>query len=86
MQESRVTRTWEQPEDAIVCYGEIAQIVRTQQEIYVQFYETIPSIPDSSGRVDTVRCRLRATVVLSKAHATRLGHLLLESDAAPSPQ
>lgn len=76
--DTEVRRSWEQPDDAIVCYSEVAQIIGTGQEVVLQFYETIPGAPGPSGKIETARSRLRATVIVSKPHAVNIGRLLLK--------
>ncbi len=73
----KVTRVFEQPADAIGFYCEYAQILGTGQEVTLQFYENIPGPPGPGGKVQTMRSRLRATIVLSPVHAGNMGRLLV---------
>lgn len=71
-------RVFEQPPDAMVCYADFAQIVSTGHEVILQFYESIPGPPSApGGKVQTVRTRLRASVIVSLAHARNIGQNLL---------
>lgn len=83
----RVNRVFEQPPDAVSFYSDFAQVMGTGHEVLLQFYETILGVPGPKGAPpDVVRSRLRATVVLSRAHAANLGRLLLkQSEAEPPP-
>ena len=72
-----IARLFEQPPDAVSFYADLAQVLGTGNEVVLQFYETISAPPGSSGRIDSVRSRLRATVVLNPAHALNIGQLLL---------
>jgi hypothetical protein len=71
-------RVFEQPADAISFYSDLAQVIATPNEVLLQFYETIPGPPGPDGLVQTARTRLRATVMLSRAHATRIGEIMRE--------
>ncbi len=73
-----IPRIYEQPDNAISLYSEMAQIIGTGNEIVIQFYESIPGPPDKEGKITKVTSRLRATVTISKAHAKNVGKLLLE--------
>ncbi len=64
-------RLFEQPPDAISFYSDMAQVSSTGQEVLLQFYETIPGPPGPDG-ITQVRSRLRATVIISLAHAANL--------------
>lgn len=70
-------RLFEQPPDAISLYSELAQVLGTEHEVFLQFYETIPRAPGAEGNVTEVTSRLRVTVVLSPAHALTLAKTLL---------
>lgn len=71
-------RIYEQPQEAISFYCDLGQILHTGNEIVMQFYETIPGIPDSGGNIKNVRTRLRATITLSFPHAQNIGKLLIK--------
>jgi len=71
-------RVFEQPADAISFYSDFAQVVATGNEILLQFYETIPGPPGADGLVQMVRTRLRATVIVSRPHAARIGQVIRE--------
>lgn len=71
-------RVFEQPADAISFYSDFARIADTGNEVLLQFYETIPGPPGPDGAVQMARTRLRATVMVSRQHAGRIGQLLLE--------
>jgi len=75
--ELRVARVFEQPPDALLTYSDFAQVLGTGSEVVLQFYQTIPDVPGPHGEIQSVRSRLRATIVLSPAHARNLGGLLL---------
>ena len=74
----QVARVFEQPADAITTYSDFAQVLGTGSEFVLQFYESIPEPPGPSGQVQSVRSRLRATVIVSPAHAQNIGRLLLQ--------
>lgn len=71
-------RIYEQPPDAISFYSEIGQVFATENEVVLQFYETIPGPPGPGGRITTARSRLKATVTLSLKHAANMGKLLTQ--------
>jgi len=73
-----IERVFEQPPDAISFYCEMGQVFATENEMVMQFYETIPGPPDSAGNIPRVRTRLRATVTISFPHAKNIGKLLIE--------
>ena len=82
---AKVKRVFEQPSDTISLYSDYAQVVGTGYEVVVQFYESIPGIPVSSGQPETVTTRLRATIILSRAHAANLGKSLTQFSEADPP-
>ena len=85
-QASQISRIFEQPPDATSLYSDFAQVIGTENEITLQFYETIPGAPGPGGQVQMVRTRLRVNVVISKAHALNIGQLLITNAAAkPTP-
>lgn len=71
-------REFEQPADAISFYSDFTQIVGTAGEVLLQFYETVPGPPGDDGQVEMAKTRLRATVMISRPHAERIGQLLLK--------
>ena len=73
--ELKLPRLFEQPPDAISFYSDLVQISNTGQEVLLQFYETIPGVPVPDGMAP-VRSRLRATVMMSLAHADTLERTL----------
>jgi hypothetical protein len=72
----QITRVFEQPADAVTVYADFAQVLGTGSEVILQFYETIPDVPGPSGQIQSVRSRLRTTVILAPAHARSIAHLL----------
>ena len=88
-------RIFEQPPDAISFYSDMAQVSNTGREVLLQFYETIPGPPGPDG-ITQARSRLRATVIVSLAHAANLERLLrvqrdqaagvLEAQALPAKE
>ena len=76
--ESQIRRVFEQPLDALSTYSDLTQIVGTANEIILQFYESIPGIPGQSGGPEEMTTRLKATIVMSMAHAAILCKLLME--------
>jgi len=74
----QVNRVFEQPQDAVSFYSDLAQVIGTGVEVVMQFYETIPGAPGPGGKIQMVRSRLRSTVTISKAHAANIGRLLLQ--------
>lgn len=81
--EQQIPRIFEQPPDAISFYCEMGQVIGTKNEIIVQFYDSIPGPPDSSGRPMNLRTRLRATITLSPPHARNIGKSLMEKVEEP---
>lgn len=81
----QVSRLFEQAPDAPSFYSDVAQVLGTGNEVVLQFYETIPNAPGASGRIEGVRSRLRATVILSPGHAGKMGQLLLEHAGQIAP-
>jgi hypothetical protein len=79
----QVARIFEQPADAITLYSDFAQVIGTGSEFVLQFYESVPEPPGPSGQVQSIRSRLRATVVVSPAHAQSIGRLLLQQAEDP---
>jgi hypothetical protein len=80
----QVNRVFEQPADAVTLYADFAQILGTGSEVIVQLYETIPDVPGPTGQVQSVRSRLRATVILAPGHARSIAQLL-EQHAGGAP-
>jgi hypothetical protein len=74
----QIRREFEQPADAISFYSDLTQVIGSANEILMQFYETIPGPPGSDGQAQTVKTRLRATVMVSRPHAGQIAQLLLE--------
>lgn len=76
---TRVDRKFTQPADAISFYCDNIQAMGTGEEVVLQLYELIPGPPEGpEGTIKHAESRLRATVKLSKAHAKRIGKVLLE--------
>ncbi len=75
---AQVSRVFEQPPDFVSFYSDQAQVISTGNEVILQFYETIPGLPTEGGVVQQVRTRLRATIMISPAHASNIGRLLLK--------
>lgn len=71
-------RVFEQPADAVSFYCDFAQIIGSENEVLMQFYETIPGPPEPDGHVRIANTRLRATVMVSRAQAGKISQLLLE--------
>lgn len=71
-------RFFEQLPDAISFFSDFAQIARTENEIIMQFYETIPGPPEPEGHITKVRTRLKATIMIGLTHAQTIGKLLTE--------
>lgn len=76
----KADRVFEQPADAISFYSDFAQVLGTENEVLLQLYETIPGSPGPEGRVEMVRTRLRATVIVSPKQARTIGELLLKAE------
>jgi hypothetical protein len=74
-------RIFEQPPEAVSFYCELAQIMATENEVTMQFYEAVPGPPGPAGNITTIRSRLRATITFSHRHARNLGKLLTEKAA-----
>ena len=82
-----ISRVFEQPEGSLSFYSDVAQVMGTGNEVLLQFYETIPGPPGPSGTMQMVRTRLRATIVVSYAHAANIGNLLIQhSKGSPTVQ
>lgn len=69
-------RSFVHREDAISFYSDYIQVIAPKEEIILNVYETIPGPPSPSGGIESAESRLRATIVMSKARAQRLGELL----------
>jgi len=85
----QINRIFEQPEGAISCYSDMAQVLGTGNEVVLQFYETIPGPPGPGGNIQMVRSRLRATITISLPHAANIGDLLIKhgnKSVKPQPQ
>lgn len=83
----QVSRVFEQPPDAISFYSDQGLVFATPNEVTVQFYETVPGPPSGpGGQMQMVRSRLRATVVLSRAHALSIGQILIQKIEGAVPQ
>ena len=80
---AHINRIFEQPEGAISCYSDFAQVVGTGNEVVLQFYETIPGAPGPGGQIQMVRTRLRATISVSVPHAKNIGNLLIKQASIP---
>jgi uncharacterized protein DUF3467 len=78
----QITRVFEQPADAVSVYADFAQILGTGSEVIMQFYETIPDVPGPSGQIQSVRSRLRATVIVAPPHARSIANLLQQHAGA----
>ncbi len=75
----KVMRVFEQPPDAASIFSEFVQVVGTENEVLIQFYDLVPGPPVlPSGTAEVVKNRLRVTVALTPNLAKRLGELLLE--------
>lgn len=74
----KARRVFEQPADAISFYSDFAQVVASGNEVLLQFYETIPGPPGPDGQVQIATTRLRATVMVSRPHAERIGQIIRE--------
>jgi len=81
----QVTRIFEENPAAASFYSDFSQIVGTEHEVYLQFYETIPGAPNAAGQVTQVRTRLRATIMLSRPHAQNLVRSLQQQVAVVPP-
>jgi len=82
-----VNRVFEQPEGAISCYSDFAQVIGTGHEVVLQFYETIPGAPAGPGsHIQMIRTRLRATISVSVPQAKNIGNLLIKHAEKPQPQ
>lgn len=83
----QVNRVYEQPPDAVSFYSDQGLVLGTPNEVVLQFYESVPGPPSGpSGQIQVVRSRLRATVVLSRAHALSIGRLLIQKVEGAVPQ
>lgn len=83
-QPSQAQRIFEQPPDAISLYSDMAQVLRTPNEIVFQFYETIPGPPGADATITLVRTRLRATITVSIPHAANIGEILRTRTQEPT--
>ena len=73
----QIGRVFEQSDTAMSCYSDVAQVIGTGNEVVLQFYESIPGAPGPGGNIQMVKSRLRATIVISPAHARNIGNLLI---------
>ena len=79
MAEGTAKRVFEQPLDAISIYAEYVQVLGTENEVVIQFYDIVPGIPSVSEGVSEakeIRTILRANVVMSPRLAERLTNIL----------
>ena len=83
---AQVRRNFEQSPNALSVYSDYAQIIGTDNEVILQFYETIPGIPGPGGASEMVTTSLKATIVVSLAHAANIGRLILSSIPANQKQ
>ena len=74
-------RRFEQPPDARSCFTDFVQVAGTTDGVIVQFYESIPGVPDERGAVNEVRTSLRFTVMMTREHATKIARILAASGA-----
>jgi hypothetical protein len=77
MPEAQAPRRFTQPADSFFAYADFAQVTRTADEVYIQFYTTVPGIPVEAGKVAEAVSRLSATIVVSPGHAKRLADALM---------
>ena len=76
-EEQQVVRTFDEAyADFASFYSDFAQVLATEHEIRLQFYETIPGPPKEGGRVETATSRLRASVTVSMPHAKSIATVL----------
>ncbi len=80
----QIMRLFEQGPEAVSFYSDFSQIINTGAELVFQFYETIPGPPGPTGIMMNVRTRLRATIQLSHAHATKLANNILAQIPQPA--
>ena len=79
-----INRVFEQPEGAISCYSDYAQVIGTGNEVVLQFYETIPGAPAGpDSNIQMVRTSLRATISISVSQAKIIGNLLIKHAESP---
>ncbi|HPC03421.1 MAG TPA: hypothetical protein PKY58_04795 [Syntrophales bacterium] len=78
-------RIFEQGPDVLTFYSDFTQVVNTGHEVVFQFYETVPGLPGSDGVIQSVHCRLRASITVSKSLASNLGKNLLTKVNIESP-
>jgi hypothetical protein len=71
-----VERSFSISPDLVSFYSDYAHVLGTADEVMLNFYETIPGLPNESGNVEGAESRLRATVTLSMRHAGVLARLL----------
>jgi len=87
---AHINRIFEQPDGAISCYSDFAQVVDTGSEVVLQFYETIPGVPGPGGQIQMIKTRLRASITVSVPHAKNIGNLLIKQASItpekPQPQ
>jgi len=79
-------RTFEQGPDAVSFYCDFTQILGTENELVLQFYETIPGAPGPDGIVRTIKSRLRATITFSHEHALRIAEAIQQRRQAKVSQ
>jgi hypothetical protein len=78
MPDAQAPRRFTQPPDSFFTYADFAQVTRTADEVYVQFYTTVPGVPVEAGKIAEVVTRLSATIVVSPGHARRLADALMK--------
>lgn len=80
MQEGQALRRFTQSEDSFVTYADFVQVTRTANEVYIQFYTTVPGIPLESAKIADVVSRLSATIVVSPQQAKRIAEALTKGE------
>jgi hypothetical protein len=75
--QAQIERYFEQSPAAISFYCDFGQVIGTDNEVVLQFYETIPGTPDREGKITKVLSRLRATITFSIPHAQAFGKVLI---------
>ncbi len=74
----KVTRVLNNQKMQFHFFLDYAQIINTEKEIVMQFYESIPGPPSPDSQIKNVKTRLKATITVGLPHAETIGKLLLK--------
>lgn len=67
-----VRRIFQQGSEIVSFYSDVIHVLNTGNEFVLQFYETIPGVPNAEGHVDAVNTFMRASITISIPHFMQL--------------